>query len=57
VPLPAINAWRAGVANFLAAVRGAAPALADAAAELDNLAAAAAMHRSLQTGAAVRCRP
>lgn len=54
VPLPSINAWRAGVANFLAAVRGAAPALATGADELYNLAAATAMHRSLQDGSAVQ---
>jgi 1,5-anhydro-D-fructose reductase (1,5-anhydro-D-mannitol-forming) len=54
---PAINPYRASVANFLAAVRGAAPPLVGGEEELLNLAAATAMHRSLREGTVVRCQP
>jgi 1,5-anhydro-D-fructose reductase (1,5-anhydro-D-mannitol-forming) len=56
MPAPAVNPYRAGVANFLAAVRGEAPALAGGADDLHNIAAALAMLRSLQEGVRVRCR-
>jgi len=56
-PVPAVNAYRASVANFLAAVRGAAPALATGVDELYNLAAVTAVRQSLHEGTAVRCRP
>ncbi len=54
LPVAAVNAYRAGVANFLAAVRGTAPALATGADELHNLAALAAAEQSLAAGHAVR---
>jgi 1,5-anhydro-D-fructose reductase (1,5-anhydro-D-mannitol-forming) len=52
--VPAVNAWRASVANFLAAVRGVAPPMAAGADELYNLAAVAAVLESLATGRAIR---
>lgn len=56
VPAPFVNPFRAGAANFLAAVRGAAPPLADGVDELQNLAAVAALARSLTEGKAVKVR-
>ena len=53
---PAVNPYRASVANFLAAVRGAAVPLASGADELHNLATMAAMERSLADGVAVKVR-
>jgi 1,5-anhydro-D-fructose reductase (1,5-anhydro-D-mannitol-forming) len=53
---PLVNPYRASVANFLAAVRGAAEPLATGADELHNLAAVAALERSLQEGGVVRVR-
>jgi 1,5-anhydro-D-fructose reductase (1,5-anhydro-D-mannitol-forming) len=56
IAVPVVNPYRAGVANFLAAIRGAAQPLASGVDELHNLAAVAALERSLQVGVAVRVR-
>ena len=53
---PVVNPYRASVANFLAAVRGAAEPLASGADELHNLAAMAALERSLSEGGVVKVR-
>lgn len=53
---PVVNPYRASVANFLAAVRGAAEPLASGADELHNLAAIAALERSLSDGVVVKVR-
>jgi predicted dehydrogenase len=53
---PAVNSYRASVANFLAAVRGAAAPLAGGADELHNLAAMAALERSLSDGTVIKVR-
>jgi predicted dehydrogenase len=54
IAAPAINAFRASAANFLAAVRGATEPLADGAEELQNLSAVEALERSLREGLAVK---
>jgi 1,5-anhydro-D-fructose reductase (1,5-anhydro-D-mannitol-forming) len=56
VPLPVVNPYRASVANFLAAVRGDAPPLADGAGEMVNLGVMAAVERAAREGAAVKVR-
>ena len=53
---PVVNPYRASVANFLAAVRGAAEPLASGADELHNLAAIAALERSLADGVVAKVR-
>lgn len=53
---PAINAYRAVVANFLAAVRGDTAALATGTDDLYNIAAANAMQQAMQQSAAIRCQ-
>jgi predicted dehydrogenase len=53
---PLVNPYRASVANFLAAVRGAAEPLASGTDELHNLAALAALERSLSHGSVERVR-
>ena len=53
---PVVNPYRASVANFLAAVRGAAEPLANGADELHNLAAMAALERSLADGVVAKVR-
>jgi predicted dehydrogenase len=54
--VPAINPYRASMANFLAAVRGEAEPLAGGADELHNLTAVAALERALQAGKVVTVR-
>ena len=56
VAVPAVNPYRASVANFLAAVRGAAQPLASGEDELHNLAALGALERSLQERGVIRVR-
>lgn len=55
IEVPAVNTFRASVANFLAAIRGLAEPLAPGAEDLHNIAAAIAMQRSLAMRTAVRC--
>jgi len=56
IAVPAVNPYRASVANFLAAVRGAADPLATGADELHNLAAMAAFEQSLREGGIARVK-
>ncbi|MFN8469505.1 MAG: Gfo/Idh/MocA family oxidoreductase [Caldilineaceae bacterium] len=53
---PVVNPYRASVANFLAAVRGAAEPLASGVDELHNLAAMAALEQSLREGGIARAK-
>jgi 1,5-anhydro-D-fructose reductase (1,5-anhydro-D-mannitol-forming) len=54
LPVAAVNPYRAVVANFLAAIRGGAAALAPAEEEIRNLQAVETMARSLAEGTPVR---
>jgi 1,5-anhydro-D-fructose reductase (1,5-anhydro-D-mannitol-forming) len=56
IAVPAVNPYRASMANFLAAVRGEAEPLAGGAGELHNLTAMAALERALQIGKVVTVR-
>lgn len=56
VTVPPVNPYRAGVANFLAAIRGAAEPLATGTDELHNLAAMAALEQSLREGGIARVK-